>query len=184
LGPTPLPVTGAFYDGSNRVEAADTMTLIKLYGSTNWYWDESSRTADSIVQIALRSRWADPEPAYSTGSHKAPGKVPLIVPPTMGKSTFFDNPVIRDLWHEAYLALLGADRLFVLGYSLPLTDLLVRSLLEASQLDEKEIWIVNPDRYIVERFAHLGTIKKDFSGKHQIGQPLLEWFVEEFPLPS
>ena len=181
LGPTPLPVTGSFYGGSSRAEPADTMSLIKLHGSTNWYWDESSRTADSIVQIALRSKWSDSEPAYSTGSEKAPGKVPLIVPPTMGKSTFFANPVVTELWHDAYLALMGAERVFVLGYSLPLTDLLVRSMLDSSMIGEKDIWIVNPDGTIADRFEHLGNVRRDFCGFQSPGVALMDRFVQDLP---
>ena len=79
----------------------------------------------------------------------------MIVPPTTAKSAYFDNPMIRLLWRMAYQATLAADRVFVLGYSLPIADLLVRTMFGDAIRNgrPKSIWIVNPDGAVAERFA-------------------------------
>lgn len=96
-------------------------------------------------------------------ANTAPGKVPMIVPPVTVKSTYFGNPMIRYLWHTAYLGLLAARRVFVFGYSLPPGDLLVRSML-AEVLSNKEVWVINTDKKVAKRFAKLnpGKVNDDF----------------------
>jgi hypothetical protein len=165
LAPNPLPMWAGTSGGASR-QHAESMTLIKLHGSTNWYCDDSSRTADSIVQIGLRSKWGEHTPSYVHGRDRAFGKVPLIVPPTTGKSAFLDNAVIRDLWHEAYLNLMGANRVFAIGYSLPLTDLLVRAMLEESIGETAELWIINMDAGVVSNYEalHVGKLRTEFCG--------------------
>ena len=139
----------------------------KLHGSTHWYWGETTRSAESIVEIGLRSGWARREQLIDDemAAHRAPGKAPLIVPPTAVKSSYFDNPVIRSLWRESYQALRFADRVFVLGYSLPDAGLLVQSLLRTT-IRKSAVWIVNPDRAVADRFTKLGVadLQVEFCG--------------------
>jgi hypothetical protein len=174
---TPAAYSGIFGSGAAFPVGA-TMTLAKLHGSTNWYWDESTRSAESIVQVGLRNRWGD----LNTYGDSIPGKVPLVVPPTLVKGSFFDNPMLRELWHTAYLELYGARRIFVIGYSLPPADLLMRSMLQAAILDEDEIWIVNRSEEHAARFTTLGASKVhvDFCGDRPgLLESFVEWYVNE-----
>jgi len=157
LAPMPFPMWAATYDGPPS--HADSLTLIKLHGSTNWYWDDVSRSADSVVQVGLRSRWGEQSPVFVSGRDRAHGKVPFIAPPTSGKSEYSSNSLLRDLWRRAYEALVGARRVFVIGYSLPVTDQLVRSLLEDSLAPETELWVINPDLGVVQNFEALRSGK-------------------------
>jgi hypothetical protein len=158
VGPSIVPNWAPMWTGP-RLAPAQTFNYFKLHGSTHWRWDEMTRAADSIVQVGLRSGW-NRGIAYSTDEldFRAPGKVPLIVPPTTGKSIYLDNPIIRYLWRTAHQRLMEADRVFVIGYSLPPGDLLVRSMLDdALRVREgTSIWIVNPDGSVAERFAKFG----------------------------
>jgi hypothetical protein len=167
VGPSVAPYFRTTFDGP-RLAPADTFWYRKLHGSTHWYWDPITRAADSIVQVGIRYRWNERDAAYGDEElrlYRAPGKEPMILPPTIAKSTYFDNPIIRFLWHDAFKALLGARRVFVIGYSLPHGDLLVRSLL-ADTLSDSDVWIVNPDEEVIERFHGLevGNLNTQFCG--------------------
>ena len=69
-------------------------------------------------------------------------KVPLVVPPTSGKTGF-------------YKALQEADRIFIVGYSLPPTDLLTRFLLQAGSRPGSTIVAVNRDGGVVDRLRQV-----------------------------
>ena len=117
------------------------LSLYKLHGSTCWFWDDLTRSTDSMIDVGLRSGWAQPQPFEPS---RVPGKLPVIVPPTTSKSGFFRNGIIREIWRGAYDSLRRADRVFVLGYSLPPADLVVRSLpTEAFRAKHPEVWLVN-----------------------------------------
>ena len=180
VGPSVFPSFQMMYGGL-RLPPADSFRYRKLHGSTHWYWDEMTHAADSMVEVGLRSHWNDVAPEYSDEElhqYRAPGKEPMIVPPTTIKSIYFDNPAIRFLWHDAYKALLAARRVFVIGYSLPRADLLVRSMLTDS-LEDTEIWIVNPDEGVGERFEELGVgaLNREFCGRD--GDLMVE-FVDRY----
>src|SRR5262245_19044366 len=132
--------------------SGQTFQYRKLHGSTNWHWDETTRAADSIVDIGLEHVWRESEPRYPPDEHesRAPGKVPMIVPPMTSKSGYFDNPVIRDLWRGAFEALRGARRVFVIGYSMPPGDSLVRSMMNDAIQPGQEFWIVNPSGTVAD----------------------------------
>jgi hypothetical protein len=155
LGPSLIPNWGVMYGGL-RLRPAETFDYIKLHGSTHWYWDETTKASDSIVQVGLRSGWVQPDPLYSSEEleFRAPGKAAMIVPPTTAKSVYMGNPIIRLLWRMAYRAMLAADRIFVLGYSMPPGDLLVRTMIGDSIVNgrQKSIWIVNPTEAVAGRF--------------------------------
>ena len=181
VGPSVIPSFEALYVGI-RPAPADTFWYRKLHGSTHWYWDKATRSAESMVQVGVRYRWNDPHPVYNEfelRDHRAPGKEPVVVPPTTGKSAYFENPIIRFLWNESYKALLAARRVFVIGYSLPEADLLVGSLLGMSVTDS-EVWVIDPDPTgrVATRFAQLEprSLNLEFCG-----QPVdMEAFVETY----
>lgn len=166
VGPSVIPNWDVMYGGL-RLQPADTLQLVKLHGSTNWFWDGSTRSAASMVQIELRTMWEALAPSYSEEDldFRVAGKVPVIVPPTFGKSSLLDNPTIQHLWRSAYLALTGARRIFVIGFSLPPSDRLMRSMLKAT-VANSEVWIVNPDPTVGDRFTSLsaGSLRLDFCG--------------------
>ena len=65
-----------------------------------------------------------------------PGRKPFIVPPSATKSAFYDNPVTVQLWQSARRALERQSvRVGLLGYSLPLTDLVTASLLRQTLVE-------------------------------------------------
>jgi hypothetical protein len=129
IGPPLLPYwQSGGYNGA-RLAPAETFRYMKLHGSIHWYWDETTRAADSMVDVGLPSLWGTGSDPEWNPNYRAPGKTAVIVPPTTVKSPFFENPTIRFLWRSAFEAVRACDRLFVIGYSMPDYDLLVASML-------------------------------------------------------
>jgi hypothetical protein len=88
-----------------------------------------------------------------------PGRSPFIVPPAAAKSAFYNNPVSRELWRTAAEALGVADRVALIGYSLPQTDLVTSGMLaDALAGRTVQIDVVNrsPDP-VAERLVALGV---------------------------
>ncbi len=125
----PDPTDGGVLTGTGL----GTFRLLKLHGSTSWYWVPNDRTGSTI------GRWSPPYGESSFGdTAKAergrllPGRVPFIVPPTSTKAGFYDNPLTSEIWTRAYEAIRQADRLYFVGYSFPLTDVSVCGMIADS----------------------------------------------------
>jgi len=91
-------------------------SLFQLHGSISKSWVPSDPTGLSVVES---EGWDSERESIFPPSQ---GLEPFIIPPVAGKSTLYSNPHLRDLWARAHDALRKADRVFVLGYSLPRAD--------------------------------------------------------------
>lgn len=115
----------AVYGPSPRPRA---FPLLKLHGSTNWFYSGSDRFyGESLYYAPVSPGWTQEEILPDT--RKLADKVPFIVPPTTQKSGFFENETVRAQWNLAAFELDFATDLYLVGYSLPASDLLVRFLL-------------------------------------------------------
>jgi hypothetical protein len=131
-------------------EPVETFTLLKLHGSRSWvYSGRSSFYGETMYDTGTTRGWSpdahDPRPWLSED------KVPFIVPPTAGKTGFFDNETVRSEWRRAYASLRTATRMFIVGYSFPPTDSLVRFLVQQGLNLSAEIIVVNPERDVFSR---------------------------------
>jgi hypothetical protein len=78
----------------------------------------------------------------------------VIVPP-LGRKPVADDP-FRTVWAEARIRTRAAERLIVVGYSLPPADYLVRALLRADLTpDLRELVVVDPSDEVLPRFLQL-----------------------------
>jgi hypothetical protein len=146
--------------GQLGVSETPTALLLKLHGSTNWYYSGSESYYG--------------EPIYD---RRLPGKVSLILPPVASKNLYFNNELLRGQWALAARALAGAERIFCLGYSLPATDLTIRFLLQTSvsksryagsQMKRIPVYVVDRDRSRIQHYRdHLPdslTAEGEFCG--------------------
>jgi hypothetical protein len=107
---------------------------LKLHGSVLWWVEYTPQE--------MRQRYHTPEPLGTVHSHRFTDQLPLvrvragwvphsqdcetlIVPPVVAK-TF--RPQIEGLWERARGALRSAKEVYVIGYSFPCTDRLVKEL--------------------------------------------------------
>jgi len=83
-------------------------------------------------------------------------KHPMIVPPTWNKTQH--HKLIEPVWQKAALELSDAENIFVIGYSLPPTDLFFRYLFALGTMGDsllKRFWVFDPDLQIQQRYQDM-----------------------------
>jgi len=131
--------------------------VLKLHGSVDTYWVPGDATGATITRVT-DPVWA-PNGGMSSQTlniaRQAPGRVPFVVPPASAKSAFFANPITRQLWRTAAQRLAACDQIAVIGYSVPLTDIVATAMLvDAQRASGARVDIVNPNpRPVIQRLV-------------------------------
>ena len=137
-----------------------TFSLLKLHGSLSWYWLPGG-TGNSTLR-----RWRLPgvfgelwDPDEQLRREVLPSHDIFIVPPAALKGQHLVEPVTRELWRRAAEALTKADRIVMIGYSVPQADHSVVGMLAEGIRDrDVQIEVVNPrPEEVVERLLRLGV---------------------------
>jgi hypothetical protein len=122
------------------VEPLETFRLVKLHGSIDWWWTPGDTTAATLT------RWSpDRSGRVSEDDRRrhVPGRSAFIVPPTSAKSSYYRNPFTRELWRQAGQALSQAKNVALIGYSLPLTDLVAVGMIRHWTRNDVHFTVVN-----------------------------------------
>ena len=161
-----LSRTGRSMSGGSNLPS---FSYLKLHGSTNWFYSGVSNFYGETIYYSDVLSWL--QQYAGQGLRRPPwarDKEYLIIPPVADKLTYFNNESIRRLWQEAGDALWSATRIFVIGYSLPESDLGMRFFLQSQQPDDQiSIHIVDRDADAVARYRQLlprQNVVGDFSG--------------------
>lgn len=152
----PLPPSDGMRWGSGE---ADTFRLLKLHGSLDYYWVDGDMSGATINRWPMLGSWGNPFPLDERERQRAlPGRTPFIVPPAAAKSSFYQNPLTRQLWQTAAERLSNAEVVSLVGYSLPATDLVTSAMLaENLSRDGKLVEVVNREaKPVVGRLTYLG----------------------------
>jgi hypothetical protein len=116
--------------GSQR---AETLRLLKLHGSLNWYWRSGDASGISVARRSLPGYFGSPLPyTEEERRREVPGRVPFVVPPAASKSEYYSDPIVKEMWTQAAERLSSADRVALVGYSLPVTDVTFSNMLRES----------------------------------------------------
>ena len=167
--------------------SVDTFQYCKLHGSANWYYSGNYEFFGETIYFSYVSPWGTMEESrlgeYERESKRlADDKEPLIIPPVMEKSSYFNNETVRRIWRQAGSGLEAATRVFVMGYSLPITDLGMEFFLKHSLPKNSATWyIINLDDHVKCRFEELlepyrQTMNSDYIHK---STPVQE-FVDDY----
>jgi hypothetical protein len=101
----------------------ETFKLLKLHGSLSWYWLPEGGGSSTLRRWQLPgtfgSLW---DPAEEYRRQELPSHEVFLVPPAALKGQRLREPVARELWHRASQALSGAERVVLVGYSVPIAD--------------------------------------------------------------
>jgi hypothetical protein len=124
--------------------------LLKLHGSIAWFYPGPTYGPTTAFKDLLN--W--PASTWDQLLEHAEGLVPLLIPPVLGKDSYFDHPLVRKSWLDARSALREATSIYVMGYSLPAGDLQMRTLL-AEGTHHKPVVLVDSNPRAREHFARL-----------------------------
>lgn len=143
------------------------LRLLKLHGSVNWRYSGEESAGETIFDIGLTPGWnSDSLEAAAIASGL--DKIPLVIPPTLGKSSFLTNESIRGSWRLARVALRQAHRVYALGYSFPESDQNTVALVRQAIRDDVKVVVVNTDAETPARYRRLldpyGEIDGEFAG--------------------
>jgi hypothetical protein len=173
----PLPQTGARLWG----EPQDTFRLLKLHGSLDWWSVPEDWTGATLQRAEVRSRFGSPQQMSDNERRRShPGREPFIIPPSAAKSGSYQNPMVKEIWRTAYEALRQAERISLLGYSLPTADPVMMGMLErVIRSGDQLIDVVNPfPDEIVERLIGLGATQDGVDvtdGPNCVGDFVEKW---------
>ncbi|MCY4087747.1 MAG: hypothetical protein OXG37_12925 [Actinomycetia bacterium] len=168
--------------GSSEVES---FSLCKLHGSINWYYSGAAESTGEVIYYREVDGWGtgpSKEPRLEIRSREQEAvsdKVPLIVPPTIEKSRFFRHESLRRTWAHAATLLSEANRVFAVGYSLPITDLAFRQfLLAGSKEEQEEFYVINTDRSATTHYCQMLGQAFEINDSY-VGDGAVERFVED-----
>jgi hypothetical protein len=153
LGHLPRPVD------SPETGPYSTFSLLKLHGSVNFYRTSGDEVGASLVRWPLEGEThIPPNVSWRRTDSPPPGKAetpaewkqralfgyePFIVPPAALKSPYYGLTFIRGLWRKAREAIAAASHLYLVGYSLPETDLVTVGLLRENLAAGARVTVVN-----------------------------------------
>jgi hypothetical protein len=139
-------------------QRAETFRLLKLHGSTNWYYSgRAAAFGEPIFFVPPLPPAADRTARlkHEQRLRAVADKYPFLVPPIYDKSPLLTHETIRALWFEAGDALKRARRIVCMGYSLPESDLTMKHFLRTSCQPKVPFEIVNPAERARENFERL-----------------------------
>ena len=150
--------------------------ILKLHGSVNWCSHQDNKSSIFVgckectftdhtsscskYRKGKQQLW----PAGETATEKTKGTNLLLVPPTWQKGAAQD--FLDAVRSQAIRELRSAQRIIIIGYSMPQTDLFFRYLL-AHCLDTAE----SPDIYIVTRFRDPESEQKKLNELQRLFTP-------------
>lgn len=137
-------------------EVIGPFKLLKLHGSLNWYYSgRESYFGEPIFDAAAPTGWNTGQDLVEGAEVVVSDKTPLVIPPTFGKSSFFQNETILTIWRNAWRAVADADRVICIGYSLPRSDLDMVHLLRGVSFRPGRVTVVNQDPNAPNRYQDL-----------------------------
>ena len=175
-----FPINYCFTSSESQV---GEINLIKLHGSLNWFECKDKKSIipyeieQEKIQISNFIRYHHGENYHFDIIDKIKGNKisykgidynvkldPFIIPPTWDKSIYHQE--LSTVWSQAALDLSIAENIYIIGYSLPITDSFFRYLYAMGSEGVKIIqrfWVFNPDKANVKpRFEEfIGTGIKD-----------------------
>ena len=131
--------------------------LLKLHGSLNWYYSgRESYFGETIFDAEVPTGWSTSSQDLMEEVRWAiSDKTPLVIPPTFGKSSFFQHETILTIWQKAWRAVTNADRLTCVGYSLPPSDLNMVHLLRGVSFSSGQVVVVNRNPDALDHYRRL-----------------------------
>jgi hypothetical protein len=157
--PLMLTDAGLRSGGPAPERRSESFRLLKLHGSTNWYYSgRSSAHGEPIYFVPPLGGGNVSESERHQHEQRlraVADKYPFLVPPIYDKSPLLTHETIRALWFRAGEALKHARRIVCMGYSLPESDLTMMHFLRTTCGPKGRVQVVNQSGNAMEHFNRL-----------------------------
>ena len=158
LYPSALPSVTPCGKTSEAITSENSFLYYKLHGSVNWHYSGQANPTTETICYSEVSPWGPRQQQEEQSRELASDKESLIISPLMEKTTYFKEETIRKLWRSASDALWNAKRVFIIGDSLPFSDLGMQFFLKRNQPFLCVPWyIINTDKKAAKRYQRLLT---------------------------
>lgn len=191
-----------YYSLEGEERQTDSIPVYKLHGSLNWA--RCSKCERIIPWYVSDYIEKNPFPVFDSNGNDGymtpleigsrlinfshcgtpVSKEPVIVPPIWNKTEY--HQMLSKVWSCAARELSEAENIFVIGYSLPLSDSFFRYLYALGTVGTaifKRFWVFNPDESgdTVNRFKELlgpGAQKRfEYNPEDKFGNPVM-YFIQ------
>jgi hypothetical protein len=112
---------------------------------------------------------------------------PMLVPPTLAKTEYFDNELIRANWRRAYEGLSRATTIVAMGYSFPAGDVQTAALVGSAttMYPGKQIVVVDLNAEVARRIAEVALPRSgSIRTYNETDQPIAAWSEEWAAAPD
>lgn len=165
---------------SDQLHPGGGTQILKMHGSVSWaltFVQSQSGMPHSVPRVTLYKSFRHLCSNLDQGSGLLDEAQLLIEPPTWRKGWGNRAAGMIEIWNAALMALRTATRVFIIGYSMPKTDIHFRYLMAAGLRDNislRKIIIVNP-----------AAAGKEFDDQLlRLFRPeMLEHVIERFAIP-
>ena len=177
----PSPAIGG-HNPHGTITFSKSLKLYKLHGSVSWYKSSDESNSGPIYGHC------DFTHIDSDYQNRIGDKRRFIVPPLPDKSALLNHETMRNLWWQAkHQALAPADNLYVIGYSLPETDVAMRTLLwesrrpatQAGQFRRIPLYVVNTDHCLYKHYDEMLGNYYEVKDAY-LGNDAFERFVHDY----
>lgn len=123
-----------FWDNRNH-QTNFCSHLLKLHGSVNWLFSKMSNTLYYEYNLPENETYLEMD------------LIPYIIPPVLDKNSLYNHQLIKSLWQKAHEYLENAEEIYIIGFSLPQTDISVKFLFQAALKHSRaQVYIINPQK--------------------------------------
>jgi hypothetical protein len=162
----------------NRID--NGIALLKLHGSLSWQRlpkDAKPKYPEYNLILSEEERLICNKKHDYIDLWDALNAPPYIVTPIWNKSPMKSN-YLKDIWYAAFNALVDAELISIIGYSLPQEDLHARALLRNGiflnqKKTEKDIFVIDPNPDIADKYYSTITSQVSYIQGHFTGKELV-----------
>lgn len=137
--------------------------LLKLHGALNWYPTQYSIQVEPISKFTNELTFSSPDDFLPIGTNIInSGRLPLIIPPTLNK--FKHQEQLSSIWQKAAEVLSDAELIFIIGYSMPETDVFFKYLYSLgidSPVYLNKVVVINPNGNLNSAYQSLMSNLKE-----------------------
>lgn len=124
--------------------------LLKLHGSVNWLFSKMSKTLYYEHNLPQNLQYLKED------------LIPYIIPPILDKNNLYNHQLIKILWRKAHEYLSNAEEIYIIGFSLPKTDISVKFLFQSALKNSNaKTYLINvsSEKDLADNFYNLYAIK-------------------------